>query len=61
MLSTDPDERDMPAMWASAAEAGEAVEDGGRRRSSSLADVPVQALRSALGITAEAAGMPAPW
>ncbi len=56
VLSTDPDERDMPAMW-------------GRRpeRSSSrpvvkptpnLQDLPIAALRSALGLSVEAAGMP---
>jgi diacylglycerol O-acyltransferase len=56
VLSTDPDERDMPAMWArqpTRARPPRAV-DGVEH---SLADVPVQALRTALGITAEAAGM----
>jgi diacylglycerol O-acyltransferase len=56
VLSTDPDERDMPAMWArqpTRARPPRTV-DGVEH---SLADVPVQALRTALGITAEAAGM----
>nr|WP_227466860.1 wax ester/triacylglycerol synthase family O-acyltransferase [Nocardioides lijunqiniae] len=54
VLSTDPDERGMPAPWA--------AQPGGRkpRREAApeLSDLPVQALRTALGITAEAAGMP---
>jgi len=53
VLSTDPDERDMPAPWAMR---------GGRppKRQSelSLSEVPMTALRTALGITSEAAGMP---
>jgi diacylglycerol O-acyltransferase len=54
VLSTDPDERDMPAPWAAT----------GPRRSKkrsadhSLSEVPMSALRTALGITSEAAGMP---
>ena len=56
VLSTNPDERGMQAMWAA----------GANRRSKkpasesehSLSDVPVSAIRSALGITAEAAGLP---
>ncbi len=56
VMSTDPDERGMPAPWGvrpgsrSGREVDAAV--------ASLADLPVQALRTALGITAEAAGMP---
>jgi len=55
VLSTDPDERDMPAPWA-------ARSARPRRKSSadlSLSEVPMTALRTALGITSEAAGMPA--
>ena len=56
VLSTNPDERGMQAMWAA----------GANRRSKkpasesehSLSEVPVSAIRSALGITAEAAGLP---
>lgn len=56
VLSTDPDERDMPAMWATMPQ---------RRTSADVeksehhpSNVSIQALRTALGITAEAAGMP---
>ena len=55
VLSTDPDERNMPAPWGATA---------GSRRSPkakqdlNLSEVPMTALRGALGITAEAAGMP---
>jgi len=55
VLSTDPDQRGMPAPWgvrpARAARAQEKAERD-------LAQVPIQALRTAFGITAEAAGMP---
>ncbi len=64
VLSEDPDERGMPPAWSA---------DAGRRTSSSpdsdgadegsegsgLLGLPAAAVRSALGITAEAAGMPA--
>ena len=56
VLSTDPDERDMPAMWAARPQRPSSREDTGS--SSSLQDLPIAALRSALGISAEAAGMP---
>jgi len=55
VMSTDPEQRNMPAPW------------GRRPRSTkhsespdpaSLSDLPVQVLRGALGIAAEAAGMP---
>ena len=57
VLSTDPDERGMPAPWAyrsTPAKAAKAQEQAEK----SLSEVPVQALRTAMGITAEAAGMP---
>ncbi len=53
VLSTDPDERDMPAPWA--------LRSARPRKKSaelSLSEVPMTALRTALGITSEAAGMP---
>ncbi|GAA5145970.1 wax ester/triacylglycerol synthase family O-acyltransferase [Nocardioides marinquilinus] len=60
VLSTDPDERDMPPPWGVLPQRprpeehdDEDGDDGGR-----FAGVPVSALRAALGITAEAAGMP---
>jgi len=57
-LSTDPDEHDMPAPFA--------VQERRRRSSSrevekanlSLSQIPASAVRSALGLSAEAAGMP---
>ncbi|WP_372736719.1 wax ester/triacylglycerol synthase family O-acyltransferase [Nocardioides sp.] len=55
VLSTDPDERDMPAPW------GQAAGTRSRKKKSNdlvLSEAPMTALRSALGITAEAAGMP---
>ncbi len=57
VLSTDPDERDMPAMWARQPQRAKPSKVD--RVEQQLSDLPVQALRSALGITAEAAGMPA--
>jgi len=57
VLTTDPDKRNMPAPWGkrpSHARATHSVEKADR----SLSEVPVHALRTALGITAEAAGMP---
>ena len=51
---TDPDKRDMPAPWGAArgSPAQQAAPDH------HLSEVPMTALRTALGITAEAAGMP---
>lgn len=56
VLSTDPDLRDMPPPWGA-----RQVERAGAERShdQSLLDVPTGALRSALALTAEAAGLPA--
>jgi diacylglycerol O-acyltransferase len=56
VLSTDPDQRNMPAPWGARPTARSSRELD--RAETSLADVPVQALRTAMGITAEAAGMP---
>ena len=55
-LSTDADKRDMPAMWAGrpSAKTTHAREEAERN----LSQVPISAFRSAMGITAEAAGMP---
>ncbi|MEP9362002.1 wax ester/triacylglycerol synthase family O-acyltransferase [Nocardioides sp. CN2-186] len=55
-LTPDPDLRDMPPPWDARTRRDRperAPSSGG-----SLADLPAQAYRSALGITAEAAGMP---
>lgn len=57
VLSTDPDQRDMPAPWA-ARPAGAKPPRTREAAESSLAQVPMSALRSAYGLTAEAAGLP---
>ena len=57
VLSTDPDRRNMPAPWAYRSSPAKAVA-AREKAEHSLADVPMQALRTAMGITAEAAGMP---
>jgi diacylglycerol O-acyltransferase len=57
ILTTDPDRRDMPAPWEnrpSTARSREREDEPG----TSLSDVPLQVMRAALGISAEAAGMP---
>ncbi|MQW76051.1 wax ester/triacylglycerol synthase family O-acyltransferase [Nocardioides sp. dk4132] len=69
VLSTDPDRRGMPAPWDAGepdppAEADHDVETAVVDASPSslalpLAEVPIQALRSALALASEAAGMPA--
>ena len=53
-LSTDPDRRDMPALWGQQQRRPKTSEE----HASALAEVPISALRTALGITAEAAGLP---
>jgi diacylglycerol O-acyltransferase len=53
VLSTDPDKRDMPAPWA--ARPGT---DRKPKEPTELDEVPITALKTALGITAEAAGLP---
>lgn len=55
-LSTDPDERGMPALWGMPREQPDALRD--RPGAPSLADLPISALRSALGLSADAAGLP---
>ncbi len=62
VLSTDPERRGMPAPWGAAPERSRPAPEQATRRTSAetpLSEVPVQALRTAMGITAEAAGMPA--
>ena len=58
VLSAAPDRRDMPPPWAAQPSTAKAGKD---RESAehSLSDVPIEAMRTALGIGAEAAGMPA--
>jgi diacylglycerol O-acyltransferase / wax synthase len=55
VLSTDPEKRGMPAPWAASPERSRPAKE---RASVELSEVPTQALRTALGITAEAAGLP---
>ena len=56
VLSTDPDQRDMPPPWGKRQVEKAGVE---ARHDHSLLDLPVSAYRSAFALTAEAAGMPA--
>ena len=56
-LSADPDARDVPPPWA-ARETAARVEKEQAALAERLLEVPVGALRSALAISAEAAGMP---
>lgn len=55
VLTTDPDKRGMPAPWG--AEAGSSRSKK-PKPDFNLSEVPMTALRGALGITAEAAGLP---
>ena len=57
VMSTDPDEREMPPMWA--ARPDKKTERVREEAEHSLAAVPLDAMRTALGITADAAGLPA--
>jgi len=55
VLSTDPEQRGMPAPWGVRPARTVRAQEKAER---DLAEVPIQALRTAFGITAEAAGMP---
>jgi diacylglycerol O-acyltransferase / wax synthase len=57
IVTTDPDRTDMPAPWENKPSTAK-VREAREQAEESLADVPVQALRTALGISAEAAGLP---
>lgn len=57
VMSTDPDERDMPPIWAARPGKGKKAR-AETEAEHSLAAVPLDALRTALGITADAAGLP---
>lgn len=54
-LTTDPDKRDMPPPWGMVPTRRREKE---RAERAALSEVPLAALRGAMGITAEAAGMP---
>ncbi len=55
VLTTDPDKRGMPAPWGAEAGSGRSKKP---KPDFNLSEVPMTALRGALGITAEAAGLP---
>ncbi len=55
-MTTDPERRDMSAPWAKNTSSKSKKAQAQAERS--LAQVPLSALRSALGVTADAAGMP---
>ena len=57
VMTTDPDKRDMPPLWAARPTTGKS-ERARQDAEASLAGVRLDALRSALGITADAAGLP---
>ncbi len=57
VLSTDADERDMPPLWGRRKAAKKAGKSH-HRLDEAIAEVPMSAVRSALGVAAEAAGMP---
>jgi diacylglycerol O-acyltransferase len=56
VMTTDPDERDMPPLWAARPDAKKTK--AREESEGNLAAVPLDALRSALGVTADAAGLP---
>ena len=60
IFTTDPDRTDMPAPWENRPSTGPStakVHEAQEQAEQSLSDVPLQALRTALGISAEAAGL----
>jgi diacylglycerol O-acyltransferase len=57
ILTTDPDRTGMPAPWENKP-ANAKVREAREQAEQSLSDIPAQALRTALGISAEAAGLP---
>ncbi len=57
VMTTDPDKRDMPPLWG-ARPTTEKSERARQEAEASLSGVPLDALRTALGITADAAGLP---
>ncbi|KRF17432.1 diacylglycerol O-acyltransferase [Nocardioides sp. Soil797] len=57
VLSSDPDKRNMTAPWAAHPTAAKAVQSQAEAERN-LAVVPMKALRTALGVSAEAAGLP---
>ncbi|MFP5253118.1 MAG: WS/DGAT/MGAT family O-acyltransferase [Actinomycetes bacterium] len=58
VLSTDPEQRDMPPPWG-ARPASARVEQARAEHDQRIMDLPLSAFRTAFGLTAEAAGLPA--
>ncbi len=58
-LSTDPAQREMPPVWAAQSAATQRITDEREDLAQRLMEVPIGAARSALGLVADAAGMPA--
>jgi diacylglycerol O-acyltransferase len=57
VLSTDPDERHMPPPWGKR-KAAKKADKAQHRFDEAITEMPMSAVRSALGIAADAAGMP---
>jgi diacylglycerol O-acyltransferase len=58
VLDTDPNRRNMPAPWGKMPDRSKVTKSQSGAETS-LSEVPIHALRAAMGITAEAAGLPA--
>jgi diacylglycerol O-acyltransferase len=58
VLSQDPDELDMAPMWSAEHSRGRSTDQSEPAAGGSILDIPGTALRTALGISAEAAGLP---
>ncbi len=56
ILSTDAERTDMPAPWENRSSRSREIDEPSEKKD--LAELPAQAMRSALGIGAEAAGLP---
>ena len=57
ILTADPDRTEMPAPWENRPSTAK-LREAREQAEQSLSDVPLQAMRTALGISAEAAGLP---
>jgi len=57
VLSTDEDERGMPPLWG-VRKAAKKADESHQRLDQAIAEVPMSAVRAALGIASDAAGMP---
>jgi diacylglycerol O-acyltransferase len=57
VLSTDPDERDMPPLWG-VRKAAKKADKSHHRLDEAITEVPMNVVRSALAVASDAAGMP---